>query len=485
MNLSRQAMIGLFLLLLAIQLFSAVELCADVIYLSDGNILLVDKAWEEGEEVKYQTSKGVQSLPKSSVREIQKEEPVAVSGGQKWVRVNPEGRSEPAGNSTPAPVPSIVTPPGGSSVSKEALVRLRNNLNTDPSDAISKAELVRALNSVASLQVSEGDLVSARKSLEEALKLDMRNPALLANLATVSFRMGNYQNAEDLLLRYLEVKGKDQWGYYFLGEAYYEQEKISQAISTWSEGLRLGPNQAISERLEKARRESGVHEELRALESAHFFLRYDRKGSSYALGEQILTALEELYRRLTSELTPQAPAKVAVILYPDQAYFDITRAPGWSGGVFDGKIRVPIKGLFSVTPELKAVLVHELTHCFMAALPGRGSPTWFLEGVAQLQEGRSAAEYGRVLRQFQQASRLTSLADLSGSFVALPAGAVDVAYAQSLAAVEYLVARFGRAALRNLLEQLAQNNRFENAFKAALQKTIPEFEAEWRQSLTQ
>ena len=32
---------------------------ADVIYLYDGNILIVDKAWVEGDEVKYQTSRGV------------------------------------------------------------------------------------------------------------------------------------------------------------------------------------------------------------------------------------------------------------------------------------------------------------------------------------------------------------------------------------------------------------------------------------------
>src|SRR6187549_3858616 len=57
---------------------------ADVIYLYDGNILLVDKAWIEGDEVKYQTSRGVRSVPKTSVRRVQAEKLVDVPSPKKW-----------------------------------------------------------------------------------------------------------------------------------------------------------------------------------------------------------------------------------------------------------------------------------------------------------------------------------------------------------------------------------------------------------------
>ncbi len=249
--------------------------------------------------------------------------------------------------------------------------------------------------------------------------------------------------------------------------------------------MQLGPNEAISKRLEKARRESGVHGELGALKSEHFILRYDKKASDYQLGEQVLTTLEALYRRLSNELTSQVPETVAVILYPDQAYFDITRAPGWTGGVFDGKIRIPVKGLYGVTPELKATLTHELTHCFMDALPGRGSPTWFLEGTAQIQAGGSGAKDRKALAELQRANRLIPLKDLRGSWMGLPSGTVDLAYAEALSAVEYLTARFGRSTIRNLLALIAQNYNFENAFNTALQKSVSEFESAWQQNLTQ
>src|SRR5687767_13845851 len=44
---------------------------ADVIYLTNGNVLIVEKVWEEGTEVRYQTGAIVQILQKSSVKKIQ------------------------------------------------------------------------------------------------------------------------------------------------------------------------------------------------------------------------------------------------------------------------------------------------------------------------------------------------------------------------------------------------------------------------------
>jgi tetratricopeptide (TPR) repeat protein len=483
MNFASRSTSGWLVTILALQLLAAFNLYGDVIYLNDGNILLVQKAWEEGEEVKYQTNKGIQSLPKSSVRTIRQEKPSPPPGVQRWSTA--VGQGDPMKTNSPAPAPSIPSISGGTAVSKEALARLRDNLNADPSDARAKAELVHALNSVASLQVAQGDLRSARSSLEEAIDLDKRNSALLSNLAVVHFRLGDYQNAENLLRACLEIDRNNQGTYFSLGETYYKQEKISQAISEWTEGLKLGPNEAITERLEKARRESSLHNKLGVVQSLHFILRYENKTSDDEIGHQILVTLEELYRHLSYALTDHAPETVAVILYPNQSYFDITRAPGWSGGIYDGKIRIPIKGLSTITSESKAVLVHELTHCFMTALPGRGSPTWFLEGVAQLEEGRSAAGEKRILAHLQQESRLIPLKNLRGSFMSLPTGGIDLAYVESLSAVEYLTERFGRSAIRNLLDLLARNYNFENAFNTTLLRSVSEFEAAWQRDLTQ
>ena len=215
---------------------------ADVIYLNNGNVMVVEKAWEEGGEIRYRTAQEVHSLPKSSVRKIQEQKPVqsASTFPRKYGIAVEEGN-----HSVPKPAAVVGS---SKSVSREVLTRLRENIKTDPTDAYAKSELVQALNSMASLQSTQGDLPSAKASLEEALRLDRRNPVSLSNLAIVNFRQGDYRAAEDLLLTCLEVDPNNQTIHYLLGEAYYAQDKISQAISQWNVALRFGSNKAISER---------------------------------------------------------------------------------------------------------------------------------------------------------------------------------------------------------------------------------------------
>jgi tetratricopeptide (TPR) repeat protein len=461
--------------------FSCGTVYADVIYLKDGGVLLVDKAWEEGEEVKYTSNKGIATVPKSLVlRLVREQETPAPPPAQRWGIGVSQGR--PGAEGSPS---ASSGPAGGSAISKEALSRLRGNLKANPSDKRAKVELAHALNSVAALETAQGELKSAQMDLEEALRLDGRNPVISSNLAMIHLRLGNYRAAEELLLTSLESDNKNQRVYSLLGEAYYQQEKLSEAIRQWKAGLELGPNEQISEWLEKARREADAHGELAVLQSAHFILRYNEKVSDYRLGQELLGTLEDLYNQLSRELTPQAPATVAVILYPDQTYFDITQAPGWTGALFDGKIRVPTRGLTAVTGRLRAILAHELSHSFIASLPGRGSPMWFLEGVAQLQEGKSAANARKMLSQLQREKHLTPLTNLRDSFMGFSSDMAGIAYAESLSAVEYLTSQFGTLAIRNLLDLMGQNYNFENAFKTAFQRSVAEFETAWQQDLTQ
>src|SRR4030095_1569733 len=103
-------------------------------------MLLVEKAWVEGEQVKYQTSRGVQSVPKSSVRQIQSEKlPPASPSTKKWTRGDAVVASS---------VPAPPAPSTGSELSNEALKRLRQNLSVDPTDERAKAQLIAALDSV-------------------------------------------------------------------------------------------------------------------------------------------------------------------------------------------------------------------------------------------------------------------------------------------------------------------------------------------------
>jgi tetratricopeptide (TPR) repeat protein len=364
------------------------------------------------------------------------------------------------------------------------LKRLRQNLSVDPNDTRAKAQLIAALDSVAWLQVTQGDLPGARATLEEAVSLNRRDPALLMNLAFVHLRMSNYAAAENLLRTSLDIESNNQETHYLLGMTYYAQEKLPQAIDEWNAGLRLGPHPDMERALEKAQKEARVHGQLGELQSAHFILRYDRKVSDQQLGQQILTTLEGLYAQLSSDLTSRPPATIAVILYPDQTYFDITKAATWSGAMFDGKIRVPTKGLITVTADLKSTLKHELTHAFIAPLP-QDCPAWFNEGIAQIQEGQSGASVKKMLAGLRQSDRLIPLKKLDDTFAGLSDTAAEIAYAEGLSATDFLIAQSGKGSIRNILELLGQNYNFENAFKTVVNKSVTEFEQAWQRDLVQ
>ena len=273
MKSSRRLIVVLHILRVSVCLSLAVaNLYADVIYLNDGNVLLVEKAWIEGDEVKYETSRGVRSVPKSMVREIQTENlPPPSPSAKKW---SLESVVDESGTNLLKATPSTAS---GNAVSSESLTRLRQNLSTNPADPRAKSDLIQALNSVAWLQLTQGDLPAARTSLEEALNLNTRDAAIASNLAVVHLRMGNYRAAEDLLKAAINLDRNNQETHYLLGATYYGQEKIDLAIDEWTAGLRLGPHPEMSRSLDKAQKEARVHDQLGELQSTHFILRYDQK----------------------------------------------------------------------------------------------------------------------------------------------------------------------------------------------------------------
>lgn len=476
------SLIGTIAILL---LGNTARLFCDIISLSNGTVLVVDKAWEEGDHIKYQTSQGIKTIPKSTVQHIQHQEPIAPPGPTpRKYGIALETNREPTSGANRGHVTMPFNVPS-KDVSDAIVLRLKENVRADPSDLRSKNELIEALNSYASLQLLKGDAQAARSSLQQALAYDKKNLMTLLNLAILLYQTAEYRGAEELLLGVIQNDSRNRYGHYLLGEVYYAQDKLREAIATWKTALQLGEDPAISNRLKKAEEEAGAHDELGALQSPHFILRYDRKVSDYRLGQEILDSLERAYRQLAYELPSYAPATITVILYPDQVYFDITRAPRWSGALFDGKVRVPVKGLSAVTPQLKNILAHELTHSFVNSLAGNSCPTWLNEGLAQLQEGRSAAEHRKLLSQLQARNQLIPLTSLKSSFLELPSEAAEVAYLEGLSATEYLIARNGKNAIGTVLDLLHQNYNFESALRSVTDQSLAEFEKSWRVSLVQ
>jgi len=229
----------------------------------------------------------------------------------------------------------------------------------------------------------------------------------------------------------------------------------------------LRPDPDVEAALEKAQRDKDEEESYRQGETAHFQLKY-YGGAAPELAHAILHTLEDDFRDLESQLEFTPPEQISVILYTEQAFGDITRAPGWAGALNDGRIRIPVQGLSSVTPELAHVLKHELTHSFVGQKSRGRAPTWLQEGLAQYMEGRRSAADAAALVDAASQGGVPSLGSLEGSWMGLPENSAGLAYAWSLAVVEAMIQSGGTSDVSRLLDRLASANSTEDACREIL-----------------
>jgi hypothetical protein len=174
------------------------------------------------------------------------------------------------------------------------------------------------------------------------------------------------------------------------------------------------------------------------------------------------------FSAIESELNYTPPDSIGVILYTQQAFADITRAPGWVGALNDGRIRVPVQGLTSLTSELSRVLKHELTHSFIQQKTHSRAPVWLQEGLAQWMEGQRSRDNATVLVQVYDEKQAMALGQLEGSWMQLSGPVAGYAYAWALANVEYVVRADGMGDIDRILNRIAEGSSTE----AAIQETL-------------
>jgi hypothetical protein len=216
--------------------------------------------------------------------------------------------------------------------------------------------------------------------------------------------------------------------------------------------------------LEKAQKDKAVEDEYKENESAHFTLRYS--GSSEPeLAREVLRTLESHYGAIESEIRFSTPDPIGVILYTRQAFADTTQAPDWVGALNDGRIRVPVQGLTSMTPELSRVLKHELTHSFVQQKTHGRAPTWLQEGLAEWMEGKRSGVNAAALLQIYDARQALALGQLEGSWMQFTRDKGAYAYAWSLAHIEMIVQQYGAGDIERVLDLIAEGESPETALR--------------------
>ncbi|KIE42184.1 MULTISPECIES: peptidase MA family metallohydrolase [Geobacter] len=304
---------------------------------------------------------------------------------------------------------------------------------------------------------------------------------LLRGIAFSLAKNGEMARYELSLAR--SLGGDTAEGLYFLGKTYYDTGETDQAMALWEKAANLAPSESfLAGLLEKVRREQSVEERMERGHSSRFIVSYD-SGTKTGSALAILDLLEEFYNSVGTDVGYFPASRIPVILYTRQDYREVTRSPHWSGGLYDGKIRLPVGGITEITPDIRATLRHEYAHAVVIDLTRGNCPTWLNEGIAEIQ-GR--LEYSPPLGELGKAAKrgeFLPLKRLEGSFAGLEGNEVRLAYEQSYSLVNFIVSAHGWHRVRMVLEYLGNGLPLGKAMNRAFADVGLDYDglfAQWR-----
>jgi tetratricopeptide (TPR) repeat protein len=450
---------------------------ADTIHLKNGRTILADHVSERGSHYQYDVGDDSYAIPKSLVDHID-------AGGVPAHLASSGGTAKTVGD-----LPTF-TPADSLAHEGDLPTRIIKDGKVDP-DAISSlegksnAELSATANFIAGkFEFEHGNIAQARLYFESALRFQPENSTILIYYAALLVRTGNAAQALPFAQRAARAAPQSPDAYTMLGYAQFASDRTREAVASWRHSLELRPDSTVQQFLAKAQREEHVETDFAQRESSHFVVHYEGKQTSETLRGQIVAVLESDYDDLVRDLGTPPRDNILVTLYTEQAFFDVTHAPTWSGAINDGKLRIPISGLNSMTPELARVLKHELAHSFINYLSGGRCPPWLHEGIAQLLEPKNLGSDGRQLARLFKLQHNIPLNILEGSFMRFSGVEAYAAYAESLAAVSYINDSYGMGDIQRILQLLSQGSSTEAALRATIHSDYGQLETELGTYLT-
>ncbi len=466
-------------LVLILVLLAALPTPADVIHLKNGRTIWADQVREnkDKDRVEYDLGDDTYAIPKSSVERIE-------AGGVAPIHA---GASAGVSNDTSAP---DITPPAPS-FNHEAEVAEKvirdGKVDTDALASMAQtgnSELAATAYFLAGKRESDhGNFPLAKRYYESALHFQPDNSTLLIYYSACLMRTGQAAEALPYAQHAVNIAPDSPDAVAMLGFVQFASDHTPEAIRSWKKSLALRPDATVSQYLARAEREASAESDFSQRESSHFNLHFEGDATSETFRRNLLGILDSEYDDLVRDLGYSPRDNIAVTLYTRQAFFDVTRAPSWSGALNDGKLRIPISGVAGITPELARVLKHELTHSFVSQMSSKRCPTWLNEGIAQMEEGKSPAGNGRQLAQLFAAGNEIPFNLLEGNFISFSAPEAALAYAESLAAAAYIHDTYGMIEIVHILERLSEGSSTEAALRATIHSDYRQLRDEMARAL--
>ena len=299
------------------------------------------------------------------------------------------------------------------------------------------------------------------------------DPLALLRAGAAAHARGQADEAKHHLTRALKLQPSLTAASLLLGEVLYRGADLDGAIQVYEQALARAPGEpTLTARLARWHKEAEVHGTLTTRIATNFTILFEGPPDQ-PMAARVSEMLEAIYWQVGGAIGAFPKEVLTVVLYSQEQFHDVTQSPSWAGAVYDGRIRVPIAGKVD-EKDLRRVLTHEFTHAVVRSLAPRGVPQWLNEGLANLMERE-----GALVPRPPADAAVPPLAQLEKSFRALSPEGARAAYATSAAAAQALLDRGGPVVVYNLLTNLGNGMKFEDAFERAALMSYAEFKQTW------
>jgi tetratricopeptide (TPR) repeat protein len=357
----------------------------------------------------------------------------------------------------------------------DAVERLEHALRLLPNNPVLRRNLQTVLLNWGVADLGLDKLDDAAEHLQRAAQLGERAEVLRAQ-GVVYIKQAKYARATAALEQALQMAPQDPHALLALADAYLKQDKRPQALDLLQRAKEAGARgPGLDKTMQQLSREVDAEWDFTQLQSRHFRASFADDEDRNAV-RPVLDALEDAYDAVGRKFDYYPEARTPVVLYSQRDFHTVTQTPDWAGAAFDGRIKLPVRGISASDAEFQRIVRHEYAHSLVAQLAGPRCPVWLNEGLAVWAEEDRDGDHADWAERRLADKELFHFEQLNGSFTTLPAGRVDVAYAESYLAVRSLVDRYGVRKVPKLLTAILQAHSFGEAFESVYPGDFAGFE---------
>lgn len=333
---------------------------------------------------------------------------------------------------------------------------------------------------LATISLSRNELADGADLLIQALEYVNTDATLYGDLGYVYMQLSLYDQARDSFLFAVELDDSRPDYFKNLGKIAYLTGETEDAAFYYQKALVLRPdNQELRRRLQQLDKQDQVVLNG-TTELSHLFAITFDKGMERAIYNEVWKMLRDAWYHIGIELDLWPKRRIPVLLLSQEKYRSITGAPTWSGGVYEGQIKIPVAEFNA--EQLRDTIYHEYLHALIYDTMAHRCPWWLNEGLAQyFQPGPKYKEeqlklVAETLTRHEQVDLTTLSTNLDSPEQA------RLAYAVAYSASHFLIERFTIVTVRSILADMGDGMSFNAALTENTSYSFQDLTAAWFKS---